>query len=72
MIRKRKLVKLSMGTVIAWSLRQLRDKSVRRVGEVEGDLNGWTTSEAGQTGWRMQSFKLSRETSRSHFRVKAR
>ena len=37
--------------------RQLRERSVR--GE-EGDLNGWTPSEAGEMGWRTQEEGLRR------------
>ena len=37
---------IGKGEVIAWSLRQQRERSVRREEAVEGDLNGWRTQEA--------------------------
>ena len=39
------LYKIRKGEAIAWSWRQE---------EADGDLNGWTTSEVGEMGWRTQ------------------
>ena len=45
---------IGKGEAIAWSWRQLRERSVRRDEETDGDLNGWTTSEVAEIGWRTQ------------------
>ena len=57
---------IGKGEVIAWSWRQLRERSVRREEEADGD--GWTTSEVGENA---RTLEILRKAHGS-FRAKAR